>query len=448
MTRITVICNDFDYFLRHRRPVVDSLVIEGHEVTVITGGREISETVSRRWRSIHIPIERFSFSPVLDMRMMQRCLLHFLTEKPASVHLITLKPAVFSGLAAILARWLTGHPRRILISIPGLGRLMTRSTPPERLGHRVARRLVEATMRVLSSRADVNFCFETDADRDQWLRRGVIRASNSFVVNGAGVDPVRFYPRDDRREDCTVKVLFAARLLKSKGIEAFIETARRFEHRSDVEFLIAGIADDDDPDGYPLDAVAHEPAIRFLGEVTDMPKLLRDVDLVCLPTRYGEGIPRILIEAAATAIPSLTTDLPGCRQIVKDGVNGTLIPKAGTNDMAGSMKIAIEKYLATPELLQTQGRAGLDVFLSNGYSDATVIRYFVDLLLGDDETSNANQGGERTAKAMNWKKDDTSIPSDDSGVQQRSMADVPSAPKLDVGCTRLSSAATGPVSNI
>jgi glycosyltransferase involved in cell wall biosynthesis len=138
-----------------------------------------------------------------------------------------------------------------------------------------------------------------------------------------------------------------------------------------------------DPDRYAPELLEREGAIKFLGEVSDMPGLLRSVDLVCLPSRYGEGIPRILIEAAASAVPCLTTDLQGCREIVRHGVNGTLIPPGDPRAMAASMTATIDAYLADPELLDRQGRAGLELFRNGQFREDAVTEQFVRLLIDE-----------------------------------------------------------------
>jgi glycosyltransferase involved in cell wall biosynthesis len=379
MIRITVICNDSDYFLRHRLHVVERLAATGARVTVITGGKPMVKP-SVGWRYEHMPIERFSFHPMLDAKVIHRSLRHFRTEKPDAVHLVTLKPAVLSGLAAVLARKLGGGPRRILITIPGLGRLMSPSSTRQRATDRLARSLVDASIRFLSSRPGVHFTFETADDRNNWLHRGLIGRHNSTVTSGAGVDPEQFYPAGDRRVRSPVKILFASRLLKSKGLDAFVETARHYLGSSKVEFLVAGMIEAHDPDRYAPELLEREDAITFLGEVSDMPELLRSVDLVCLPSRYGEGIPRILIEAAASAVPCLATDLQGCREIVRDGVNGTLISRGDADAMAASMIAPIDTYLADPELLDRQGRAGLELFRNGQFREDAVTEQFVRLL--------------------------------------------------------------------
>jgi glycosyltransferase involved in cell wall biosynthesis len=389
MTRITVICNDSDYFLRHRLHVVERLADTGADVTVITGGKPMAKP-STGWRHEHMPIERFSFHPVLDMKLIRRSLRHFRTEKPDAVHLITLKPAVLSGLAAVLARKFGGGPRRILITIPGLGRLMSPSSTRQGLTDRLARSLVDTSIRFLSSQAGVHFTFETAEDRDDWLHRGLIGRHNSTVISGAGVDPERFYPARDRRVRSPVRILFASRLLKAKGLDAFVETARHYPGDSKVEFLVAGMVEPHDPDRYAPELLEREAAIEFLGEVSNMPELLRSVDLVCLPSRYGEGIPRILIEAAASAVPCLATDLQGCREIVHHGVNGTLLPPGDPGAMAASMIAAIDSYLADPELLDRQGRAGLELFRNGQFREDAVTEQFVRLLVDDEQAAAAS----------------------------------------------------------
>jgi glycosyltransferase involved in cell wall biosynthesis len=233
----------------------------------------------------------------------------------------------------------------------------------------------------------VHFTFETSDDRNDWLNRGLIQADNSTVINGAGVDPNRFYPAEDRPAQGPIKVLFASRLLKSKGLDAFVETARHFSGNGKAEFLVAGMVEPGDPDRYPPELLEREKAIKFLGEVFDMPKLLREVDLVCLPSRYGEGIPRILIEAAASGVPCLATDLQGCREIVRDGVNGTLLPPSNAEAMAAGMIAAIDRYLADPQLLRREGRAGLQLFREGQFREDAITDQFMRLLMGGEDGS-------------------------------------------------------------
>jgi glycosyltransferase involved in cell wall biosynthesis len=377
--RVLVVCNDADYFLRHRLPVVTHLVSIGVDVAVMTGGEPIPRDRIAGWSYVHTPIERFSLDPVRDCVLWLRTFKSVLTLKPDAVHLITMKPAVFSGLAAVAARRLCGRPRRILITIPGLGRMMSGQPDGQRIGLRLARALTERTVRFLAARSGVHFTFETGFDRESWIARGLVTAAGSTVVEGAGVDAQRFFPLSDERQPGAIKVLFASRLLKAKGIDIFVDVARRLAARTDVQFLVAGIFSEQDPDAVSPARLQQEKAIRFLGEVSDMPALLRNCDIVCLPTRYGEGIPRILIEAAATGLASIATDIPGCREAIKDGVTGTLVPDAEM-DTASAVHDALLAYLSNPELIRTHGEAAYRLFKSRNFGESQVAARFQELL--------------------------------------------------------------------
>lgn len=123
--RILVICKDGDYFLRHRLFVVNRLVSMGHDVTLVAGGNPIRADLADGRRYQHVRIERFSFAPLADLALMWRSVRTIADFRPDAVHLLTLKPAVFSGLASIAGRALWGCPQTILITIPGLGRRLS-----------------------------------------------------------------------------------------------------------------------------------------------------------------------------------------------------------------------------------------------------------------------------------------------------------------------------------
>lgn len=380
--RVTIICNDADYFLRHRRITADALARGGHHVRVATGGAPIRPDLTGDWEYVHVPIERFAFRFRQDTALLYRTVCEILRHKPDSVHLITLKPIVFSGIAALIARLFSRRPVRIVATVPGLGRLMSPTSCLRDRKAGLSRSLVEGVIRVLSRQKDVHFTFETAADHTTWLKKGLVQLDNSTVISGAGVDPEWFFPAVRRRESGPVKVLFASRLLKAKGLDAFLEAARALRGRRDVEFLVAGIAEPDDPDGISPEELRRDRAITFLGERTDMPALLRSVDLVCLPTRYGEGIPRILIEAAATGLASIASDHDGCREIVEDGETGVIVPELPVRETARAITAAVNRYLDDREMLRQHGEAARRKFLAGQYAQEKVIAQFLEVIIG------------------------------------------------------------------
>jgi glycosyltransferase involved in cell wall biosynthesis len=143
-------------------------------------------------------------------------------------------------------------------------------------------------------------------------------------------------------------------MLRDKGVVEFIEAARSLSVRSDIRFLLAGRID---VDGNPtaiseadLDALLSGSGAHWLGEVDDVAELMRQVDIVALPS-YHEGLPKALLEAAACGLPLIATDIPGCRPVVHDGENGILVPVRDATSLAS----AIERLASDPALRSTYG---------------------------------------------------------------------------------------------
>ena len=151
-------------------------------------------------------------------------------------------------------------------------------------------------------------------------------------------------------------MLFASRLLWSKGVAEYVEAARLvYESMPSAQFLIAGETDPGNPAAVPqgvIDQWKTRTDLKILGHREDMLDLLRSVDVVALPSYYGEGVPRILIEAAATGLPLVATDKPGCREIVRHGVNGLLVPPKD----AGQLALAIKQLLLDDQLRLEMGK--------------------------------------------------------------------------------------------
>jgi glycosyltransferase involved in cell wall biosynthesis len=178
------------------------------------------------------------------------------------------------------------------------------------------------------------------------------------LIPGSGVDCSRFTPaaRDAREPAARFRVVLPARLLWDKGLAEYVEAARLLRDRGEaIDFLLAGEPDPGNPAAVPEAAIrgwVDEGLVQWLGQVKDMPGLFRSVDAVVLPS-YREGLPKGLIEAAACALPLVTTDVPGCREVVTDGEDGLLVPVRNAPALAD----AIARLRADPALCQRLGAA-------------------------------------------------------------------------------------------
>ena len=197
------------------------------------------------------------------------------------------------------------------------------------------------------------------------------------MIRGSGVDEDVFRPRDENQDALPV-VLFAGRLLMQKGIGDFVEVARRL--RGKARFQVAGYEESTSPLNVSADQLQGwqaEGLIEWLGARDDMPSVYAESNIVCLPSTYGEGVPRVLIEAAACARACVTTDTPGCREIVRDGVNGLLVP---ANDIA-ALTQAVQHLIDNPAKRMKMGAAGRQIVLA-GFTLRQVVNETLSLYKG------------------------------------------------------------------
>jgi glycosyltransferase involved in cell wall biosynthesis len=196
--------------------------------------------------------------------------------------------------------------------------------------------------------------FQNPDDRRRFADIGLIEQSRSVLIRGSGVSMQDFQPTPEPDTDKPM-VLFAGRLMWKKGVGAFAEAARRLHHKA--RFVIAGYAEATSPDTVSrqqLEAWQRAGILEWIGKRDDMPQVFAESHIVCLPSTYGEGVPKVLIEAAACARPIVTTDTPGCREIARQDENGLLVPPGDTQ----ALVMALERLIDAPDLRREMGARG------------------------------------------------------------------------------------------
>jgi glycosyltransferase involved in cell wall biosynthesis len=207
---------------------------------------------------------------------------------------------------------------------------------------------------LLASKA-VHVVIENPDDLNSLVNDGFVRESQISLIRGAGVDlnAFPFHPEVAG----SVVVTLVSRILRDKGVLEFIEAAYKLHTRiPEVVFQIVGEPDMGNPSAIPqseIDSWKSLPNIRYLGRRSDVADILKGSHIVCLPS-YREGLPKSLLEALSCGRPIITTDVPGCREVCADGVNGLLVPARDSIALSN----AIEKLAINPELRQAMGRAG------------------------------------------------------------------------------------------
>ncbi len=283
----------------------------------------------------HCYLKRKSLNPFNEIYSI--LLIHQSIKKisPDLVHTITIKPNIYVGL---IHRITSKYP--VVYNITGLGAVFSSKTRVLRS----VRKLSVLLYRIISTQKSC-FIFENSDDLNVFVNKKIVN-NNGCVIKGAGIDIAKFYPSVPLGQSV---VLFAARLLKDKGLSDLVE-ARKILAANGVHFTIrvAGIIDSDVHSAIPEHQIKcwHDNGeIEWLGQIHDMPALIESCDIVCLPTTYGEGVPRILIEAAAAQRPIVATDMPGCREIVDHGVNGLLCAPSNPQALANSLNALLANDL-------------------------------------------------------------------------------------------------------
>ena len=325
---IVIAYNTCWYVYNFRIPLIRALIDKGWRVTVLAprdaySGRVEAAGAAHR----HIELEQKGMNPLRELATKRRFVAAYKKLRPALVLQYTIKPDIYGSIAA---RSL-GIP--VINTITGLGTMF-------------AGGLKELAVRVLYkyafSKVDLVFFQNTD-DRDLFISGRMVRAKQTALLPGSGVDTARFSPQP--RGTGPFTFLLAARLLRAKGVEDFIDAARKVKARyASTRFVLLGSHEANDPE-YASAAVlaraVEDGTVERPGHVDDIRPFLASADCVVLPSYYREGVPRSLLEAASMGKPLIASDSVGTREPLRDGVNGFLCRPRHPEDLADKMEAMI-----------------------------------------------------------------------------------------------------------
>jgi glycosyltransferase involved in cell wall biosynthesis len=284
--------------------------------------------------------------------------------KPAITHHVSMQAAVLGALAA----W--GKPARCVNALTGLGYTFVSGSAKASL----LRPLLSAALKFLLNRPTQVVLVQNDHDRADMIALGVT-PERIVLIPGSGVDIHALQPQSEPQGAITIA--FVGRLLADKGVHTLIRAHRLLrQRRTGVELLIAGTPDPANPASV-TEAEAKgwndEPGITWLGHISEISTLWRQAHIAVLPSRR-EGLPKSLLEAAACGRPMFATDVPGCREIVRPGETGLLVPC----DDPEALAEAIET-LAASSALRAQYGAAARRLAAEKFSAEIIGRQTVDL---------------------------------------------------------------------
>lgn len=330
MRLLFVVTEDW-YFVSHRLPLAMAAQKAGFDVAVATRVGEYGATIRDAGiRLIPFGLARRRGNPLREMAALVRL---YCRERPDIVHHVALKPIVYGALSA----WMARVPAQVN-AVAGLGWLFTSTTG--------IMRFIRPTVRwtlawLLNARGSLTIVQNSD-DR-ALLIRAHLPETRLRLIRGAGVDTALFHPVPE--PSGAICIVMAARMLWDKGVGEFVEAACLLT-RSGVSarFVLVGDPDPGNPTSVP-DATLRgwhgHNGVEWWGHRDDMSAVFHASHIACLPSYYREGLPKVLLEAAACGLPIVTTDAPGCREIVRDGDNGFLVPVRDVQALAAALRSLI-----------------------------------------------------------------------------------------------------------
>lgn len=361
--RVAYVINHVAFFVSHRLPLATAARRAGFNVKLFTGqaGSPSMERLAEvELAAATIPRHRVAFrssgiNPLRELWSLLQLIVLLRRYRPDLVHCASPKGVLYGGLAARAC-----GSRGLVLAISGMGYAFTAAG-----GKTAVRTLVKyvylSLFRFVFRHPNLNVIVQNSDDYGDIVRGGLVPESRLRLIPGSGVDVVRFSHCSSEHKQNVV--LLPARMLLDKGVGEFVEAARRVKAKAPGwRFVLAGAADYQNPSAVSLlqlEKWQRDGIVEWLGHVDDMVPLFTDAAIVCLPS-YREGMPKVLLEAAAAACAVVTTDATGCREAVIPGVTGDLVPVRDSRALATSLQHLIENR----DQRVAYGRAGQQLAVS------------------------------------------------------------------------------------
>jgi glycosyltransferase involved in cell wall biosynthesis len=340
------------YFCSHRLPIAVAARQAGHDVVVVTRVTAHKTVIEQAGLRI-VPLRRLSRSslnPFLELAALGELVAVYRKERPHLVHQVALKPVIYGSIAARFA-----NVSSMVNALGGLGFVFSSRSFLARL----LKPLLVGAFRLIFNNPGNRLILQNTNDLTVVTQEAGVEQRNIRLIRSAGVDLSQYAVCEPPSR--VPVVLLASRMLWDKGVGEFVKAASVLRQQGvSARFVLAGEPDSENPSSISrkqLQEWNDSGETEWWGHRNDMPEVLSQARIVCLPSYYGEGIPKILVEAMASARPIVTTDMPGCNEVVRTGINGLLVKPRDPEDLARAIKV----LLLDEEKCQQMGRAGRQI---------------------------------------------------------------------------------------
>ncbi|MBN2570043.1 MAG: glycosyltransferase family 4 protein [Deltaproteobacteria bacterium] len=359
---ILLITEDW-YFWSHRLPIARAARDAGFEVLIATRVNQHKERIEKEgFQLIPISLERRSKNIIKEIISILEIVRIYRREKPDIVHHVAVKPVLYGSWAAMIAG-ISG----VVNALAGLGFIFV----AKGWAVNALKQFVAFAFHTAFSAKNTIGIFQNPEDLKLFVDAGIVKCEKAALIRGSGVDTARFIPLPELGG--IPSITLASRMLWDKGVGEFVEAAKILKRGGIAcNMILVGNPDLENPASIPEETLRGwqaEGIVEWWGYKVDMPKILSEAHIVALPTTYGEGVPKVLIEAASCGRAIVATDVPGCREIVRHNENGFLVPSHDPKALADAIKFLIEN----PEIRARMGTRGRKIVKAE-FSEEIVVR--------------------------------------------------------------------------
>ena len=364
---IAIVINTSWNIYNFRLGLLRALQKDGYKIIAIAPKDVYSEKLETLGFEYHeIKMNNKGTNPVEDIKLIWDFYRLYQKIKPDALLMYTIKPNIYGSMAA----GILGIP--VISNISGLGTVFLSNG----FSSKVARLLYKIALKIPKK-----VFYQNSYDRELFVSSGLVDMERTDLLPGSGIDTERFKPIDsvgEEKEDI-VRFLFVARLLKDKGLLEYVDAARAFIQHDNVECNIMGAFYPGNPTAISeneMQVWEDAGVVHYLGVSDDVPSVMRKHDCIVLPS-YREGLSRVLLEAASLEKPIITTDVPGCKEVVDDGINGYLCNVKSVSSLIEKMHKVL---LLSPRERDEMGKKGRVKVISE-FDEKFVIEKYKKALL-------------------------------------------------------------------
>ena len=337
MKSILYIINDLDFFISHRLPLALAAKKNNFDVYICSAPNKKSEILRRKYgiNFIPIPISRSKKKIISELILFISIFKIILSLKPNILQLSTIKPFLYGGIISRVLR-----PDFTVFSIGGLGHAFHSKSF-------FLKKIILFFLKVVVKKANSKVFLQNKSDYNYLKKFNIITKKYVTFTKGSGVDLEKFKPVKKSNKKITITMI--SRMSKEKGVLEFVEASKKFNKiQKNIRFLLVGRFDSEGPSCVPLKVLQRfnnkkiYPNLDWVGHKEDVSKIMHQSSIIVLPS-YHEGVPKVLLEAAACGKPIIATNIAGCRVVVENNKNGILVKTKSSSSIVNAIKSILSK---------------------------------------------------------------------------------------------------------